>query len=110
MHCMHSHLRLCTIVSQLYIAIPPCIYFLNFLDHCTVALFVLYCVVMYILCKHIKSHFTSPSQIPCLCKLTCPIKPDCDSDSEGASHATPGLLAWPDFGFAYGFSRIVFRS
>ena len=29
------------------------------------------------------------------------------TSTEGASHATPGLLAWPDFGFAYGFSSIV---
>src|SRR4029434_3275055 len=28
------------------------------LDRCTVALFVLYCVVMYIMCKHTESHFT----------------------------------------------------
>jgi len=33
--------------------------------------FVLYCVVMYIVCKHT---VTLPSQIPCLCKLTWPIK------------------------------------
>lgn len=29
------------------------------------------------------------------------------TSTEGASHATPGLLACPDFGFAYGFSSIV---
>src|SRR4029434_8842467 len=69
-------LLLCNNSQLLYIAIPPCIYFLNFLDRCTVALFVLYCVVMYISCKHtesLPSHFTW-NQIPCLCKLTWPIK------------------------------------
>src|SRR4029434_3649124 len=45
LHFSHSTLLLCTTVSQLlYIAIPPCEYtFLNFL---TVALFVLYCIVL----------------------------------------------------------------
>src|SRR4029434_11016202 len=43
---------------------------------------VLRCVVLYILCKYTESHLTR-SQIPCLCKLTWPIKPDSDSDSDG---------------------------
>ena len=37
--------------------------------------------MLYILCKYNESHLTR-SQIPCLCKLTWPIKPDSDSDSE----------------------------
>src|SRR4029434_470909 len=56
-------LLLCNISQLLCIAIPPCIYFLNFLDRCTVALLVLYCVVMYILCKHIESHFTKSNSL-----------------------------------------------
>src|SRR4029434_3824657 len=82
LHFSHSPLLLCTTVVQHFTATVFRLVhtFLNFLDHCTVALFVLYCVVMYILCKHIESHFTSPSQIPCLCKLTWPIKPDSDSE------------------------------
>src|SRR4029434_3208259 len=43
------------------------------------------CTVCFVLCKHIESHFTSPSQIPCLCKLTWPIKPDSDSNSDCTS-------------------------
>src|SRR4029434_4191232 len=57
-------------ISALYIAIPPSIYFL---DSCT--------VVLYILCKYNESHLTW-SQIPRLCQLTWPIKPDSDSDSD----------------------------
>ena len=50
-------LLLCNISQLLYISHSALyIYILNFLDRCTVALFVLYCVVMYILCKHIESH------------------------------------------------------
>src|SRR4029434_5435578 len=62
-YCIYSH-------SALYI-------FFKLLRplHCCTVCFVL-CYVMYILCKHIESHFTSPSHIPCLCKLTWPIKPE----------------------------------
>src|SRR4029434_715428 len=68
-YCIYSH-------SALYI-------FFKLLRplHCCTVCFVL-CYVMYMLCKHIESHFTSPSHIPCLCKLTWPIKPDSDSDSD----------------------------
>ena len=70
-------LLLCNISQLLYIAIPPCTYFLKLLRPlhcCTVCLF---CIVLYILCKHTESHL--PRQIPCLCKLTWPIKPDSDN-------------------------------
>ena len=54
-------------ISQLlYIAIPPCTYFLKLLSPlhcCTVCLFVLYCIVLYILCKHTESHFTKSNSL-----------------------------------------------
>src|SRR4029434_7760956 len=59
-------LLLCNISQLLYIAIPPCIYFLKLLrplHYCTVALFVLHYVVMYILCKHTESHFTKSNSL-----------------------------------------------
>ena len=53
----------CVYSSQLlYIAIPPCIYFLYFLDRCAVLLYC-FCVVLYILCKHIESHFTKSNSL-----------------------------------------------
>ena len=59
-------LLLCNISQLLYIAIPPCIYFLKLLSPlhcCTVCLFVLYCIVLYILCKHTESHFTKSNSL-----------------------------------------------
>src|SRR4029434_7409114 len=67
-------LLLCNISQLLYIAIPPCTYFLKLLSPlhcCTVALFVcivlycivLYCIVLYILCKHTESHFTKSNSL-----------------------------------------------
>src|SRR4029434_6730143 len=56
--------------------------FLNFLDRCTVALFVLYCIVMYILCMHTESHFTKSNS---LFVQTWPIKPDSDTGCKGNS-------------------------
>ena len=55
--CFHSS-------QLLYIAIPPYIYFLDFLDRGA--------VVLYILCKYNVSHLTR-SQNPCWCKPTWPI-------------------------------------
>src|SRR4029434_6492536 len=49
---------------------------LNSLVHCTVALFVcLYCIVLCCIFCVSTLRVTLPSQIPCLCKLTWPIKP-----------------------------------
>src|SRR4029434_1388070 len=73
-------LLLCNISQLLYIAIPPCTYFLKLLRPlhcCTVCLFVLCCIFCVSTLR-----VTLPSQIPCLCKLTWPIKPDSDSDSD----------------------------
>src|SRR4029434_124058 len=54
--------------------------FLNSLVHCTVVLFVcLYCIVLCCIFCVSTLRVTLPSQIPCLCKLTWPIKPDSDS-------------------------------
>src|SRR4029434_5883461 len=58
-------------------------FFFNSLVHCTVALFVcLYCIVLCCIFCVSTLRVTLPSQIPCLCKLTWPIKPDSDSDSD----------------------------
>src|SRR4029434_10709646 len=42
-----------------------CIYFLKLSRplHCCTVCFVLYCVVMYILCKHTESHFTKSNSL-----------------------------------------------
>src|SRR4029434_10793299 len=56
--------------------ILPCIYFFRLLRplHC------LYCFVLLCIFCVSTPRNTLPSQIPCLCKLTWPIKPDSDSD------------------------------
>src|SRR4029434_10192670 len=59
-------LLLCYNSQLLYIGIPPCIYFFRLLRPlhcCTVCLFVLYCIVLYILCKHTESHFTKSNSL-----------------------------------------------
>src|SRR4029434_6762791 len=59
-------LLLCNISQLLYIAIPPCTYFhklLSALHCCTVCLFELHCIVLYILCKHTESHFTKSNSL-----------------------------------------------
>src|SRR4029434_468481 len=75
-------LLLCNISQLLYIAIPPCTYFLKLLRplHCCTV--VLYCIVLCCIFCVSTLRVTLPSQIPCLCKLTWPIKPDSDSDSD----------------------------
>src|SRR4029434_8917527 len=81
----------CVYSSQLlYIAIPPCIYFLYFSDRCAV---VLYCFVLCSMFCVSTMRATLPSQIPCLCKLTWPIKPDSDSDSDVEAGKRPKSTA-----------------
>ena len=46
----------------------------------TVCLFVLYCIVLCCIFCVSTLRVTLPSQIPCLCKLTWPIKPNSDSE------------------------------
>src|SRR4029434_9393505 len=69
-------------IKDLCYALVHCTYFLKLLSPlhcCTVCLFVLYCIVLCCIFCVSTLRVTLPSQIPFLCKLTWPIKPDSDS-------------------------------